>query len=115
MAITGLTDKEENIFYIEEKSTTIKNSLFNFRYGHFYRMNYAVKTIERSNYNLLMLLGDVGGLYGLLFSVFATLNNVLNFQKAENFLVQSLYKDNKSMMNKNTVEAKKQSAFKEYL
>ena len=54
-------------------------------------MNYAVKTIERSVYNLLMLLGDVGGLYGLLFSVFATLNSIFNFQKAENFLVQSLY------------------------
>ena len=50
-------------------------------------MNYEVKTIERTVYNLLMLLGDVGGLYGLLFSVFATLNNVLNFQKAENLLV----------------------------
>ena len=50
-------------------------------------MNLSVKTTERSVYNLLMLLGDVGGLFGILFSVFATLNNVLNFQKAENFLV----------------------------
>ena len=49
-------------------------------------MNYSVKTIERSVYNYLMLLGDVGGLYGLLFSVFATLSNVFNFKKAENFL-----------------------------
>ena len=50
-------------------------------------MSYEVKTVERAIYNSLMLLGDVGGLYGLLFSVFATLNNVFNFQKPENFLV----------------------------
>ena len=50
-------------------------------------MNFSVKTIERSVYNFLMLLGDVGGLFGLLFSVAASLNNVLNFQKAENILV----------------------------
>ena len=50
-------------------------------------MNYAVTTVERSVYNILMLLGDVGGLYGLLFSIIATLNSVINFQKAENSLV----------------------------
>ena len=50
-------------------------------------MDYSVETVERSVYNLLMLLGDVGGLYGLLFSVFATLNNVFSFQKPENILV----------------------------
>ena len=58
-------------------------------------MNYAVKTTERSVYNFLMFLGDVGGLFGLLFSVFATLNNVFNFQKAQNFLVYSLYRGKK--------------------
>ena len=49
------------------------------RYMHIYKMNYAVKTTERSIYNFLMLLGDVGGLFGLLFSVFGALNSVLNF------------------------------------
>ena len=70
-------------------------------------MNYAVKTTERSVYNTLMLLGDIGGLFGLLFSVCATLNNVLNFQKAENYLVKSLFR------GKITTEAKDQSAVKE--
>ena len=65
----------------------MKNTEFNDRYFHTYRMNFAVKTIERSVYNVLMLLGDVGGLFGLLFSVAASLNNAFNFQKAENILV----------------------------
>ena len=55
-------------------------------------MGYSVKKIERSVYNFLMLLGDVGGLYGLLFSVFAILNEVFSFRKSENLLAQSLYK-----------------------
>ena len=56
-----------------------------------------------------MLLGDVGGLFGLLFSVFAALNSVLNFQKGENYLVKSLYRGNM------TLENKSQSTFKEKL
>ena len=55
-------------------------------------MDYSVKKVERSVYNLLMLLGDVGGLYGLLFSVFAIINAAFSFQKPDNLLVQSLYK-----------------------
>ena len=55
-------------------------------------MDSSVKKVERSIYNFLMLLGDVGGLYGLLFSVFATLNAIFSFNKPENLLIQSLYK-----------------------
>ena len=55
-------------------------------------MDYSIKTVNRSVYNFLMLLGDVGGLYGLLFSVLAILNSVCSFQKSENLLVQSLYR-----------------------
>ena len=109
MAINGLTDKEDTIFSIQERTVVQFNYEFNDRYLQSYHMNLSVKTTERSVYNFLMLLGDVGGLFGLLFSVFATLNNVLNFQKAENFLVQSLYRGQK------TFEAKKQYAVKEWL
>ena len=55
-------------------------------------MGYTVKTVERSVYNFLMFLGDVGGLYGILFSVSAILNSIFSFQNSENLLVQSLYK-----------------------
>ena len=87
MAISGITDTENTLFSIENSKTSNLNTSFYNRYVHAFHMDYKVETIERSVYNLLMLLGDVGGLYGLLFSVFATLSNVVNFQKPENILV----------------------------
>ena len=87
MAISGLTETENTIFSFKASRTSNLNISFYHRYVHAFHMDYKVETIERSVYNLLMLLGDVGGLYGLLFSVFATLNNVFNFQKSENILV----------------------------
>ena len=111
MAFTGLTETEETIFDLEEYQTTLINAnTFNERYSHIYKMNYAVQTVERSVYNVLMLLGDVGGLYGLLFSVFAYFNMVFNFQNPENTLVTSLYQSKKKLEI-----ASKQYAFKEYL
>ena len=55
-------------------------------------MNFDLKTVNRSVYNFFNLLGDVGGLYGLFFSLLAALNGFLNFQNPENFLVQQLYR-----------------------
>lgn len=55
-------------------------------------MSYSVKKVERSIYNFLMVLGDVGGLYGLLFSVGSSLCAIFHFQKPENILAQSLFK-----------------------
>ena len=42
-----------------------------------------------------MLLGDIGGLYGLLMSVGGTLIAIINFQKAKNQIATELYKVNK--------------------
>ena len=39
-----------------------------------------------------MLLGDVGGLYGLFVSVFATILSFTNYQKSENLLASDLFK-----------------------
>ena len=55
-------------------------------------MNFDLKTVNRSVYNFFNFLGDVGGLYGLFFSLLATLNGFINFQKPENFLIKQLYK-----------------------
>ena len=59
---------------------------FNERLFFSYIMNLDLKTVNRSVYNFFNLLGDVGGLYGLFFSLLATLNGFLNFQNPENFL-----------------------------
>ena len=48
--------------------------------------------VERTVYNSFMMLGDIGGLFGLLFSISTTLLGIINFQKSENILVSDLYK-----------------------
>ena len=56
-------------------------------------MEKDVESVERSVYNALMLLGDVGGLYGIFVSFAATLLGILNYQKFDNLLAANLYKE----------------------
>ena len=44
-------------------------------------MNKDVVSADREVYNFFMLLGDVGGFYGLFVSVAATILSVINYQK----------------------------------
>ena len=93
MGIIGLTDKEDTLFTVSEATTRMYvTGDFFLRYVQSYNLSYSMKKVERSVYNSLMLLGDVGGLYGLLFSVFSILNAVFTFQKRENLLAQRLYR-----------------------
>ena len=48
--------------------------------------------IERTVFNVFTLLGDIGGFYGLLISIFATIHGILNYNKTENYIVQQLYR-----------------------
>ena len=54
-------------------------------------MSLDAQKITRNVYNFFTLLGDVGGLFGLLISVASSLSGVLSFQKAENFLSDHMY------------------------
>ena len=49
-------------------------------------MDTDITTVHRAVYNTFNLLGDVGGFYGLLFSLASALLGVINFQKSENIL-----------------------------
>ena len=69
-------------------------------------MNKDVEKVDRAVYNTFMLLGDVGGLYGILVPLAAMIIKFLNFQKVENKLVQDLYS------NETSLQAEKQSAVK---
>ena len=53
-----------------------------------------VITVKREVYNLFMLLGDVGGLFGLFVSAFSSIVGFINFQKSSNLLVSDLFSDN---------------------
>ena len=60
-------------------------------------MEKDVESVERSVYNVLMLLGDVGGLYGIFVSFGATLLGILNYQKFDNLLAAKLYRERSSV------------------
>ena len=52
---------------------------YNNRMSFTFLMDKDVLKVERQVYNIFMLLGDVGGIYGLLVSIAASLIALLNF------------------------------------
>ena len=58
-----------------------------------YELSLDVEQINRSVYTYFQALGDTGGLNGILISIASLIVSVLNFNKAENFLVSMLYRD----------------------
>ena len=55
-------------------------------------MDRDVITIKRQVYDSIMLLGDVGGLFGLFISVATTILGIANYQKSDNLIVSDLFK-----------------------
>ena len=86
-----------------------------------------VTLIQRQVYNSFMLFGDVGGLTGLLIGLGSVIVSFLNFQNAENYVAQSLYKSNSTTENgdrksrnkesheNERLDPREQNSFKEYL
>ena len=74
-------------------------------------MNRDLLNIERSVYNIFMMLGDIGGLYGLFVSFASIVLGYINFQKLENQLAARLFKQSK----KEHLLPEKQWALREYL
>ena len=54
-------------------------------------MSNDVLHIERNVYNFITLLGDLGGLYGLLVSFGASVVSYMTYNNAENFLARHLF------------------------
>ena len=54
-------------------------------------MNRDVTVVARQVYDSFMLLGDVGGLYGILISFASIILSYINYNKAENELVADLF------------------------
>lgn len=60
-----------------------------------------------------MLLGDVGGLFGILFSLSSTLIGCLTYKNAENYLVSELYSSSNEGAEANQLDNSKQKSLKE--
>ena len=73
-----MTEIEENYFSVEyDKVRTRAN--FNTRIGFSIELDLDVTLIERNVYNVLMLLGDVGGLMGIVYSISASLLSLITY------------------------------------
>lgn len=81
---------EEKAFFIEE-TRTFSNGDYADRVILQYRMSKDLIQIDRSVYTTFNLLGDVGGLYGLLVSIASALLRLINFGEAENNIASGLY------------------------
>jgi len=92
MAINGLTGKEETFISVEEGGTKTRTDSFYTRLQIEYYVSQDQRTFDRSVYTFWSVLGDIGGLSGILVSVVSTLLNVLNFNKPENHMASRLYK-----------------------
>ena len=89
--LTGITDKEDSYLQIELDAyeTRTRNLNARLQYEIFFDRDEVV--IERSVYNTFMLLGDVGGLSSILFTIGSIFNQIWHTNNAENFLAKQLY------------------------
>ena len=89
--LTGITDKEDSYLQIELDAyeTRTRNLNARLQYEIFFDRDEVV--IERSVYNTFMLLGDIGGLSSILFTIGSIFNQIWHTNNAENFLAKQLY------------------------
>ena len=81
-----MTDAENNAFVtvIGKKETSWYN--YNSRLEIWFNLDVDVMQVERSVYNYLTLIGDIGGLYGTLAYAAYLILCYLNYNKFENIL-----------------------------
>ena len=91
MAISGVTDKNIDFFHVHEYATSTQTYEFRTLLMLDYHMNLDLISHSRSVFTFVGVLGEVGGLYGLLISVASTCLSYATFQRAENYLVSQLY------------------------
>ena len=91
MSIETVTEIEDKSFHFSAGKTVNKVSHPNARLELKINMDRDVITVKREVYNLFMLLGDVGGLFGLFVTTFSTIIGFINYQKSSNLLVSDLF------------------------
>ena len=94
MAIYDVTTKKGPFFNIKKTEAGDRCLNYHDRINLMFHIDQEVNLIQRQVYNSFMLFGDVGGLSGLLIELGSFIVGFLNFQNAENYVSQSLYKSN---------------------
>ena len=91
MSLSGITEEEETFFSTVKKDKFTRTGGYNTRLSLDYTMSLDAKKVSRSVYTFWTVIGDVGGLNGVLISVASTLLSVFSYQKSVNHLVSNLF------------------------
>ena len=92
MSIPDITDAEESLISIVRKSSepVLSDDFFTRMIVEF-EVSRDTIFVQRSAYTLWAVLGDVGGLNGVIFSVAATIASIFAYNKDENYLASKLF------------------------
>ena len=82
----------DDIFEIEKIQTRTYEKGYDVQMDITVEMNLSLQQVERSGYNILDLLSDVGGIQGLLVSFIGIILGVMNYNNFDNFMASRLYK-----------------------
>ena len=125
MAVESVTGDEDEYFDIVEGAIAFRSPFPNYqaRLVLAFEMSPDVTFISRDVYNSFMLLGDVGGFSGILFSIGAVIVGLFTHNNPENYLTRKLFtpydRNDPNLTGKkaksNELNPKEQYAFKEYL
>ena len=91
ISLSGFTEIEETFLTIVKNDQGTRTADYYTRLEIIYEMSLDATKISRSVYTFWMVIGDVGGLSGVLYSVCSYLISVFTHQKPENHLVGQLY------------------------
>ena len=79
MSLTGITDKSEQYFNFQTDAQTFRPYNYNTRLSFELFIDLDLRTIDRQVYNTFVLLGDIGGFSGLLFTIGAIIQGITTY------------------------------------
>ena len=100
MDIESFTGIESNYFNLQTSNEAPRPwyDMYQTKLCIAFELNQDVTLIERSVYNSFMLLGDVGGFSGILFTIGAILISFFTHNNPQNYLAAKLYKSENNEM-----------------
>ncbi len=91
--LDSLTEVEnDSLFALERFPDRSYEKDYHAQFDLIIEMNSSTIEYKRQGYNFLDLISDIGGMQSLLFSVFAVLAGVWNYNMFDNYMVSRLYK-----------------------
>ena len=92
MSLSGITEKVYKMFTIGvDKQESFKPDSYSHIGDIVIHLNDDLYMISRSVFTFWDVLGEIGGLYGILFGLFSSLASIFAVNKAENFLASHLF------------------------